>query len=153
MKIRKLLNFVAPALAVGLILVSQAQGSRVSRQAPTALTRALEAQVDLILARVNADNAREQFLINAQLTAFRSGNMAAVRAIQGALNRNAIFLQADKNVLIPIKDRDLAQLSRFSPRFRQVSLFVTAATQQERYANTLVNFYLARQPLTPQFAF
>jgi len=148
MKNRKLLNFVAPALAVGVILVSQAQASLIWLTAPTALTRAYEFQSELIFNRINADTAREQYLINQQNLAFQSGNTALVRAFQVALNRNAIFLNADKNILIPIKDNDLRVLGNFSRRYNQVRNYVAAATQRETGYVKAINTYLARPPLT-----
>lgn len=156
MKKRKLLNWVAPALAVGVILVSGAQAARfqaapqrpVWTMAPTSLTRAYELQAEQIFNRINADTTREQALITAQNRAFQAGNQALVRAYQTVLNRNAIFLNLDKTVLIPIKDHDLQVLGNFSARYRQVFNYVTAATVRESQYVRAINAYLSRTPLT-----
>jgi len=172
---RKVLNFAAPALVLGLVLVSQAQG-RINYPPPPA--GSLERAVDTILIKERADVIQanrlvtQQNQVNARLNTLQqqlaqATNPAVIAALQRQINqtlaqfaslgvaiaRNNLQLQNNLNVLNPQKDRALATLLTLPRPQNQIRQFVQAARLQENIYATLMRAFLSRRPISPVFAF
>jgi hypothetical protein len=174
-KARKALNFAAPALVVGMILVSQAQG-RITY--PTGPAGVLERSVDAKLAKEVVDIRVEKSLLTSQTLV--AGQLAVLNAqlshttdparkaslqrqidqktvqfqqIQRSIDRNAIVLRGDLNVLNPVKDQQLRTLHVTMGNRRQVDMFVAAAALREANYVAIIRAFLRAHPATPSQPF
>src|SRR5262245_18735493 len=172
---RNVLSFAAPALVVGLVLVSQAQG-RINY--PPAPAGTLEHAVDTILLKERADIIRQSTLIQAQNRAnARLGGLeqqlsqatdpaviaalqrqiaqtqAQLRQLQTAITRNTQVLRNDLNVLNPQKDRALQALNRLTQPKNQIQQFTQAALRHQATYAALIRRFLGRRPISPVVAF
>ena len=117
---RKLSNFVAPALVVGVLAVSQAHGRLPFY--PSGVIGALERSIEAKLDRITADLVRQVQLSRLPRT---PRNLALLRA-------NTNRLRVDFNILVPRKDAQLTRLSFLAPRKpNQVNMYIQAATLRE----------------------
>jgi len=117
---RKLLNFAAPALVVGVLAVSQAYGRLPFY--PKGVIGALERSIEAKLDTITADLVRQVQLSRLPRTA---RNLAQLRV-------NTARLQRDLQILVPRKDAQLTRLSFLAPRKpNQVSQYIQAATLRE----------------------
>jgi len=117
---RKLLNFAAPALVVGVLAVSQAHGRLPFY--PKGVIGALERSIEAKLDRITADLVRQVQLSRLPRT---SRNLAQLRV-------NTARLQRDLAILVPRKDAQLVLLQRLAPRRpNQVTQYIQAATLRE----------------------
>lgn len=168
---RSVLGFAAPALVVGLLLVSQSYGLI---QYPRGRAGALERSVDSILAREQTDILRENALVRTQnaigkmidvlnvklqnatdpneiarLQQQIAAKQAQFQSFQQSIDRNGQRLLQDANVLNPAKDQSLATLSGVRGPRKQIDMFVTAATQREQTYVALIRRFLRAHPVSP----
>jgi len=172
---RKLLNFAAPALVLGLVVVSQAQG-RIKY--PPAPAGTLERSVDNILIKERADIiltnrlVTQQNLVNTRLGVLenqlaQATDPAVIASLQRqiaqantqfrtlgvAITRQQAVLRFDLNVLNPQKDRLLVRLNALPRPKNQLTMFTQAARLQENTYAVVAQAYINRRPLSPSFAF
>jgi len=172
---RKVLNFAAPALVLGLVLVSQAQG-RINY--PAGPAGSLERAVDNILIKERADIIRQNTLVTQQnqvntrlsllqqqlaqatdpaVIARLERQIAQARAqfgsLQVAITRGNAVLSNNLNVLNPQKDRALTLLNALRSPRQQIVQFIQAAKLQENTYAVIARAFLNRRPLSPIFAF
>jgi len=172
---RKVLNFAAPALVLGLVLVSQAQG-RINY--PAGPAGSLERAVDNILIKERADILRQNSLVtqqnvtNARLSVLQqqlaqatdpaviaalqrqiAQQLARFNSLQVSINRNSLVLRNNLNVLNPQKDRALTLLNTFRSPRQQIVQFIQAATLQQNVYAAIARAFINRRPLSPVFAF
>lgn len=168
---RSVSGFAAPALVVGLLLVSQSYGLI---QYPRGPAGALERSIDSILAREQRDILRENALVRTQnaidnvldvlnvklqnatnpneiarLEQQIAAKQAQFQNFQQAIDRNGQLLLRDMNVLNPAKDQALASLSGVRGPRKQIGMFITAATQREQTYVALIQRFLRAHPVSP----
>ena len=168
---RKALNFAAPVLVLGLVLISQAQ-ARINY--PPAPAGTLERAVDNILLKERADILLQSRLVTQQNTTnTRIGvlqqqlaratdpvviaslqrqiaqQQSLFRSLQVQIDRNALVLRNDLNVLNPQKDRALVVLNTLSRPRQQIIQFTQAARLQQNTYAAIIRAFLARRPISP----
>jgi len=172
---RNVLSFAAPALVLGLVLVSQAQ-ARINY--PPAPAGSLERAVDNILIKERADILLQSRLVTQQnATNARIGVLqqqlaqatdpaviaalqrqiaqqtALFRSLQVSIDRNKLVLQNNLSVLNPQKDRALATLSTLPRPRNQIVQFIQAARLQQATYAAVMRAFLGRRPISPVVSF
>jgi uncharacterized coiled-coil protein SlyX len=168
---RTVLNFAAPALVLGLVLVSQVQ-ARINY--PAGPAGRLERSIDTILIKERADILLQNRLITQQnqtntrinvleqqLAGATDPNVIAAlerqitqqqsraSSLQVQINRNTLVLRRDLDVLNPQKDRLIGLLNQLTRPRNQLTQFITAARQQENIYAAVIRAFLNRRPLSP----
>lgn len=173
--VRKALSFTAPALVLGLVVMSQAY-ARINYPPPPAGT--LERNIDNILLKERADILRQSALITRQNVTFaRIGvlqrqiaqatdpaviarlqrqllqQQVQFQGLQVQIDRNSVVLLTNLNVLNPQKDRMFVVLNSLQTPRNQIVQFIQAASLQQRTYAAIMRAFLARRPLSPTAAF
>jgi len=170
---RNVLSFAAPALVLGLVLVSQVQ-ARINY--PSGPAGSVERGIDNILIKERADILLQNRLVTQQnqvnsrigvlqqqlAEATDPAVIAALQrqiaqqesrfvTLQGQITRNAAVLRRNLDVLNPQKDRLIGLLSRLPRPRNQLTQFITAARLQENIYAAIMRAFLGRRPLSPVF--
>lgn len=168
---RKVLSFAAPALVLGLVLVSQVQAVI---NYPPAPAGTLERAVDDILLKERDDILLQNRLVtqqtetNATLRVLQqqlaqATDPAVIAALQRQIaqqqarfanlrvqvNQNKAVLARDLTVLNPQKDRALLALRRLPTPRNQIRQFIQVATFQQNTYAAIIRAFIRRRPISP----
>jgi len=168
--VRKLLNFAAPALVVGLLLGSQAYGIVYP---PGAVGR-LERNIDGLLLKEQNDIVLETALVQTQAAIGRvidvlntklqnatdpneiarlqqqiAAKQAQFNQFQTSIDANGRVLQRNLTVVNPAKDNALRQLAGVRQNQKQIAMYIRAASLREATYVRLMQNFLKAHPVTP----
>jgi hypothetical protein len=169
------LSFTAPALVLGLVLISQVQ-ARINY--PPGPAGRIERTVDNILIKTRADILRQAALVNQQnvvnarigilqqqISQTTDPNVLAVLqrqllqrqtqflSLQLRIDRNALVLRRNLDVLFPQKDRLLVVLNTLPRPRNQIRQFTESVRLQQATYAAVMRAFLGRRPLSPVTAF